>query len=62
MEAFVGGVMGGGGLELIGMLVLGIGPLASGGKLGFEPMVLGSIGQGGASFGNLENFSTSLAI
>ena len=54
--------MGGGGLDLIGMLVLGVGPLASGGKLGLEPIGLDSTGRGGAGFGNLENFSTSRAI
>ena len=47
--------MGGGGVVLIGMLVLGAGPLVSGGKLGLEPMGLDSTGRGGAGFGNLKH-------
>ena len=50
------------GLSALGVVVLGMGPLAGGVKLGFEPMVLVSTGREGVGFGNLENFSASRAI
>ena len=51
-----------GGAVRIGVVLLEVGGLISGERLGFEPMTLGSTGRDGFGLGNLEIFSASHAI
>ena len=60
-RSFVGGVKDGGAVR-IGAVLMGIVGLRIGVVMGFDPMILGSLGREGAGLGNLENFSTSWAI